>query len=64
MMDNYDIWEQHERDRERALAKLPVCDICGEPIQTEYTYEVDGSYICETCMVEYFRKNTEDLIGE
>ena len=63
-MDNYDLWESYERDREKRLERLPVCDCCGEHIQTDYTYKIDGSYICEHCMNEYFRINTEDLIGE
>ena len=64
MMDNYGMWERHEREMEKELAKLPKCDICKEPIQTEYTYVIKGACICEHCMVEYFRRDTEDLIEE
>jgi hypothetical protein len=48
--DNYDAFCQHEAKQERWLAKLPECSECGEPIQTEFCYEIDGDLYCENCM--------------
>lgn len=48
--DNYDRFEQYDAEREKALWGLPECDCCGEPIQSEYYYEIDGEKICEACL--------------
>ena len=30
MMDNYDLWNDHEWEKERWLKKRPICRECGE----------------------------------
>ena len=50
--DNYDIFEQHEREVERKLKNLPVCRKCGEPITSEYAYDIDGLW-CEDCFEDF-----------
>jgi formylmethanofuran dehydrogenase subunit E len=57
--DNYDQWEAHELDQERRLAELPVCDICDDPIQDDFYYEINGENICEHCMDQFFRKEID-----
>ena len=59
--DNYSRFEWQEAERERWLAKLPVCSECGEPIQDEFCYEINGEYICDSCMEEH-RRSVEMLI--
>lgn len=59
-MDNYERWEQHEAEQQRALDKLPICSECGEPIQDEYCYEIDGEYICEECINNH-RKSIDTI---
>lgn len=54
--DNYDQWEAHEREQAQRLAKLPVCDICDDPIQDDFYYEISGENICEHCLDQFFRK--------
>lgn len=54
--DVYDLWEQHEADKQRELERLPVCDYCDEHIQDDFYYEINGDVICECCMNDYFRK--------
>lgn len=54
--DNYDMWEAHEAEMEKALEDLYHCDYCGKPIQDEYYYEINGDIICEKCLERYFRK--------
>ena len=62
--DNYDIFEAHERQIERRLKQLPVCNRCGEPITSEVAFDVDGLW-CESCF-ENWRKEVmvyvEDII--
>ena len=64
MSDNYSVWEYAERERERRLARLPICEgyKCGKRIQDEDYYDVDGEILCEACMKRKYRKFTEDLI--
>lgn len=59
MDDNYSLWERHEREQERWLAKLPVCDYCEQHIQDDHYYEIDGEIICPDCLESYFRKENE-----
>ena len=42
--------DKHLADEEKWLSRLPVCDECGEPIQTDYMYRYFGDNICENCM--------------
>lgn len=60
MIDNYDLWEAHDREQAEELEKLPVCDCCGERIQDEYYYEIDGEILCEECLKDRYRRDTED----
>lgn len=57
--DNYSQWERHEAEQERWLAKLPVCDICDEPIQDDHYYLINGDNICPNCMETHFRKEVD-----
>ena len=63
MIDNYKAWEYAERERERRLLQLPVCEECGERIQDEDYYDVDGEILCEKCMRRKYRRKTEDLLN-
>ncbi len=53
--DAYDQWKKHDAEMEADLMTFPVCAECGEPIQTEYLFEIDGELICEDCMSEHRR---------
>lgn len=64
LLDNYDLWERHEAEREEALQKLPVCYECDEPIQDEHLYHINDMFICEKCMIENYLKRTEDFMEE
>ena len=44
----------------RALAKLPRCSECDNPIQDDFCYEINGELMCEECLKEY-RRSTEDF---
>lgn len=58
--DNYDQWERHDREMERRLAARPVCGDCGNPIQDEYWFEVEGEILCEECMHDRYRKSADE----
>ena len=60
MIDNYDLFEMNERQIERRLARLPKCNKCGNPITSEYAYDVDGLW-CEDCFEEYRKEIRVDM---
>jgi formylmethanofuran dehydrogenase subunit E len=48
--DNYEAWEVHEANRERALAMRPVCDQCGQHIRDDFYYYINGEIVCDECL--------------
>ena len=58
--DNYDAYERHEAEQEAWLKKRPICEKCGEPIQDDYLFDVDGDLYCEDCMKDLYRKDAEN----
>ena len=53
----------HDRQQEEALNKRPVCCYCGEPIQDDFCYEINGDLICADCLDMHFRKAVDDIIS-
>ena len=58
--DNHEQWQSNERKKEAQLRKRPVCSICGEPIQDERLWDIEGELYCLDCAKEEFCKWTED----
>lgn len=56
-------FDRHDRQQEEALDKRPVCCYCGEPIQDDFCYEINGDLICEDCLDMHFRKAVDDIIS-
>ena len=54
----------HEAEQERRLKKFPKCDNCGKRITDDYFFNIDGTYICETCMTEDYRVHTDDYMED
>jgi len=52
-------FERHERQQQKWLERLPVCDICDEPIQDDHYYLINGDNICPDCMENRFRKEVD-----
>lgn len=48
-------FERWDAEREKLLNRLPQCEDCGEPIQDERAYYIDGGWICCDCMDSYLR---------
>ena len=39
--------------QEEWLESRPLCDDCGEYIQDEYYFEIEGKKFCESCIKNY-----------
>lgn len=55
-------FERHEAEQAKEQAKLPRCAECGEPIQDDHCYEINGELICPDCLRENHRKWTDDYV--
>lgn len=54
MLDNYGLWEIHDREQERKLAQLPVCDKCKRIIQQKKAVYYNDTWICEDCEADFW----------
>lgn len=55
--------DRYEAERQEEEDKLPICDVCGEPIQDEWVFELDdGTLVCGECLNREYRKPVEDYI--
>ena len=50
---------RREAEEHRWLAIRPRCSECGDPIQDEKLYNINGDLYCEEC-IENFKEDTED----
>ena len=57
---DFDAWDA---EQERQLARLPDCDYCGERIQDEECWCIDGKFICKDCLADCMVL-TEDYANE
>lgn len=55
-------FHRYDAERETELAKLPKCDKCKKRIQDEYLYEIEGQLLCEGCMKDLYRHDTEEYM--
>lgn len=53
---------RYTQEKEDELERYPKCDCCDEIIQDEHFFIIDGEYICQNCLEEYFKVRTEDYI--
>lgn len=56
--------ERYMEMMDMKLESYPICAECGEHIQDEECYEIDGKLICEQCLKENYRRWTEDYIKD
>ena len=64
-MSDFDVYmaDQRDIDEQKWLESRPICSVCGEHIQEDECYKVDGELICEDCMSD-MRVYTEDYEEE
>lgn len=41
---------------------LPECDGCGKRIDEDYYFKIDTEILCEDCVKNRYRRNTNDYI--
>lgn len=58
---DFDRWDQ---ELERRRARRPECSHCGERIQDEEAYYINGEFICPKCMENEFKVLVENYIDE
>lgn len=56
-------FQRHDRAQEMALSKLPKCKCCGEPIQQDDAFCIDGQYWCDNCMEDMRVNLTQEIWG-
>lgn len=44
---------RYDAEQQRKLKEHPVCCECGEHIQTETAYRIDGDWVCDYCMEQH-----------
>ena len=54
-------WDNYCAEQEKQMAKLPVCDGCGNPINDDFCYDIYCEILCEECLNNRYRKHTDDL---
>lgn len=54
--------ERYYNEQEARIKKLPKCSECKCHIQDEYAYYINDEWICEGCMEENHKRDTEDFI--
>lgn len=56
-------FENWDAEQQSNLDRLPECSYCGSKIQDEFLYCINDEIICEDCLNDHFRKETEDYAG-
>lgn len=51
-------FERHDAAEQRRLERCPRCIECGEHIQAETAYYIDG-WICEDCLDLLYKRDVE-----
>ena len=61
-LDNYALFEQYQRERDNWLGSRPKCEYCGEDIQDDYFYVIDGCKVCGECIKDFVEENCKERI--
>lgn len=62
MLEMYDLWERHDREQEKWLETLPVCNMCRNPIQQDKAIYYNDQWICEECERDFWQEIREDFL--
>ena len=55
-------FNRQEAEKAKALAKLPICECCEEPIQQERAFYYNDQWFCEECEREAWSDIREDFL--
>lgn len=55
-------FDRYDREMAKEYQRLPFCDECGERIEDDFLYDIDGTLICEKCIEDKYRKQTSDYM--
>ena len=55
-------FHRYDSDKEEALAKLPICEKCKQPIQQEKAVYYNDQWICEDCEYDLWKDIREDFL--
>lgn len=53
---------KHDKEAEEKLARLPVCELCGEPIQQEFAIYYADQWCCEECEHDFWKSIRSDFL--
>lgn len=59
--DPIEDYDRYDEETNKWLSERPICADCGEHIQEERAYYINGEFLCEDCMSAYL-VNVEDYI--
>lgn len=48
--------------QDRGEARYPVCEKCHATIYDEYYFEIDGEILCEECVNDKYRQETDEYV--
>lgn len=52
----------HDSEQQAKLEKLPICEICKEPIQQEKAIYYNDQWCCKECEDEFWQNIREDFL--
>ena len=62
--DNFDIFCAHEAEKEKQTERYPQCCRCEKHITNDFLFYIECDVYCEECMLDEFRKPTDDFMNE
>lgn len=51
----HELYDRHCAEQERLAKSRPICGCCENPILDDMCFEINGEYICEHCINEYYK---------
>ena len=55
-------FNRYDAKQERAMQRYPKCACCGKRITDDYLFYIEGNTICEVCVEDEYKRNTDDFI--
>ena len=59
--DNYDYFKKYQSELDDKLDRLPLCDYCEEPIQSDRCYLINNEVLCPECLEEHYGVYVDDM---